>query len=492
MQRAVAFAKSMNVSSGSSLRDLVHGVEQAFERVGQLYADFKTAIALSRKYIPAAIARHVKSSIRSVIESVLTLAEQAAGLLAVLTAVGALLGGPPGAVAGWEVGMAIIEAMGLGFLALWIADAVIRVGTAFGSFFVAVWEARGSKDKLDTAAQVFAQAIGTLAGVLVEALLLWAMGKGIKAAMRALADTPLAREGGEQLEKFLEEESGKEKKGREPNSEWQACFLAGTLIATPAGPVPIEQLEANDQVLARRPDEGDIVAPYPITMLCGGAATRLVLIEVGGSRISATLNHRFYVADRGWVRARELALGDRLRSENDVALPITNISLALLQAETPTFNFHVAEVATYLLHTAAGAVLVHNGDTNNWNQTLYWLFQKKPNVRPGDTDGLSVWKTTSKEQVETFFKVRINVMSRSAKDAHSYFTEEQLRAEGLEVPQTTGEGQMAEYLEHHSIRPGNAPKYPEHLTQEQMTNLQETLGKLGKLESAKGSDFGCG
>jgi hypothetical protein len=225
---SVEFARSLHgaLNSGSRTYELASaiGIEGILERVGELISDFKEAIRLSGKYIPAAVARHVEQSVVSILESLLWMAVGAVALLAITTvigaAIGALAGGvgaAPGAAAGFEVGMALLEWIGLGFLIAWIGNAVVRIGAAFGGFFGAVWNARGDKAALDRAARAFAEAIGTLAAVFIEALVMWAISVGVKAAVGKLKGTALGRQFGEsRLGEWLEQRTKSYKAGESP------------------------------------------------------------------------------------------------------------------------------------------------------------------------------------------------------------------------------------------------------------------------------------
>lgn len=84
------------------------------------------------------------------------------------------------------------------------------------------------------------------------------------------------------------------------------CFVAGTLVSTPLGRRPIEQLRPGDKVLT-----SDGVAP--IKRLVRNNAERLVKVRLGsGQSIRCTPDHPFFT-DAGWVCAKNLA-GRRLIS----------------------------------------------------------------------------------------------------------------------------------------------------------------------------------
>jgi hypothetical protein len=82
--------------------------------------------------------------------------------------------------------MVLLNWLGLGMLVVWIGQALVKVGSAFGSFLGAVWNARGDEKKLDLAAHQFAEALGTLCGVLLEALVIYAASLGATKAIGGL------------------------------------------------------------------------------------------------------------------------------------------------------------------------------------------------------------------------------------------------------------------------------------------------------------------
>jgi hypothetical protein len=196
---SVAFARSLHVSSGSYTYEAADtlGIAGALQRIGQLQADFRLAITLSGQYIPAAVVAHVESAIIEIMQGLALLAVGAIALLAGLTLIGGLIGSAPGAAAGFELGLAIIEWVGLGFLVQWIASSVASIGGAFLQFLTTVWNARGDRTAIDLAARQFADAIGVLMGVLVQLLVMWAVSIGVRAALARLQGTAFARAFGE-------------------------------------------------------------------------------------------------------------------------------------------------------------------------------------------------------------------------------------------------------------------------------------------------------
>ena len=195
------FARSLRgvVNSGSLSHNIADaiGIADFLDRAGELWDDIRKAVALSKKYIPEALGRHVEAALLGVLESLAIMLVLAVAILAISTAVGAAIGAilgagvgaAPGAAAGFEVGMVLLNWLGLGMLIVWIAQSLVKVGGAFGDFLGGVWDARGDEQKLDRAARLFAEAIGTLCGVILEGLVMWAASMGTTKALGALRGT---------------------------------------------------------------------------------------------------------------------------------------------------------------------------------------------------------------------------------------------------------------------------------------------------------------
>lgn len=96
------------------------------------------------------------------------------------------------------------------------------------------------------------------------------------------------------------------------------CFVAGTLVATPQGRRPIEQLQAGDKVLT---SDGVM----RINKLVRNTTHQLVEVKLGnGKTIRCTPEHPFFT-DAGWVCAKNLA-GRRLISGTELSCLRAGIS----------------------------------------------------------------------------------------------------------------------------------------------------------------------
>jgi hypothetical protein len=254
--------------------------------------------------------------------------------------------------------------------------------------------------------------------------------------------------------------------------DFQPCFLAGTSVLTSDGPRPIECIEVGSRVLAENPEVPGSRRAYEVLNLYRGHARELRHIVVEDTTITATLNHRFYVIDHGWVAARDLAEGDVLRTAAGGLAAIAAITDEHAAEDVATFNFHVAQVSTYFVG-AGTSVLVHNANPN-FERTLWWLFASKAKFRAGDHDGVSLWRTENEQDVKDMFKIRKNLVERPSGDPHSGFTPEELASHGIEVEVTPGDGPMAGRLTHGSARPA-APE-PSDLAPDQGPNRLSEAG----------------
>ena len=67
--------------------------------------------------------------------------------------------------------------------------------------------------------------------------------------------------------------------------------------------------------------------------------TTLVHLTVNGEEIITTIDHPFYVNDRGFIKAGELIVGDELLNSNCNVLLIENHSVELTDEPTTVYIF---------------------------------------------------------------------------------------------------------------------------------------------------------
>ncbi|MBL0885435.1 hypothetical protein HGK34_03920 [Myceligenerans sp. I2] len=137
------------------------------------------------------------------------------------------------------------------------------------------------------------------------------------------------------------------------------CFVAGTLIHTPDGPRPIEDIRTGDKVwahdLATGHDELQLVTETFVR-----TTTELFHLTIGGERVSTTAEHPFMVHGRGWLDAAFLNVGDLLVTPEGTTVPIQTIETEQRADPETVYNFHVETHSNYYVLSADTPVLVHN------------------------------------------------------------------------------------------------------------------------------------
>lgn len=141
-------------------------------------------------------------------------------------------------------------------------------------------------------------------------------------------------------------------------SNWSAsleCFARGTLVHTAGGPRAIETIQTGDRVLSQNTSTG-VLSYQPVMAVHRTASAATVRIAFDGETISATGIHRFWKAGKGWVMARELKSGDRLRMPGGV---VEVLSVARDKNQT-VYNLDVAENRDFFV--GRQGLLVHDSN----------------------------------------------------------------------------------------------------------------------------------
>lgn len=156
------------------------------------------------------------------------------------------------------------------------------------------------------------------------------------------------------------------------------CFVAGTLILTENGQMPIELIQKGDGVYATDPETGE--SGYrQVVQTFERETDEIVWLQINGETIVTTPGHPFYVPQKGWTKAIELRAGDILVTSNGEYVILEKTEHEILESPVKVFNFEVEEFHTYYVGDAEG-VLVHNSCSSV--QKHHMLTNKNSNYTP--------------------------------------------------------------------------------------------------------------
>ena len=161
--------------------------------------------------------------------------------------------------------------------------------------------------------------------------------------------------------------SGSTYNSMKKHQETLTCFVAGTMILTASGLVAIENIKAGDKVISTDPETFE-TAEKTVLETYIREDSKLIHLMINGEEIITTETHPFYVKNRGFVNAGELAIGDELLDSNCNVLLVENHSVELTDEPVTVYNFQVEDFHTY--HVGKCRLLVHNANCNQEKPVL--------------------------------------------------------------------------------------------------------------------------
>jgi len=143
-----------------------------------------------------------------------------------------------------------------------------------------------------------------------------------------------------------------------PTIYGMSCFVAGTKVRAETGLVNIETIRPGDRVLSQDVETGEL-AYRTVLAKTVRPPSPVLRLQIGPETIATTKGHPFWVASKGWVMAKELAVGDQLHTALDAVL-LENVAPAAKPKEA--HNLVVDGTHTYFV--GEQGILVHDN--------LYW------------------------------------------------------------------------------------------------------------------------
>ena len=120
-----------------------------------------------------------------------------------------------------------------------------------------------------------------------------------------------------------------------------------------------KSIRVGDAVISTNPDTFD-TAEKTVLETHVRQVDKLVHLTINGEEIVTTVDHPFYVQNRGFINAGNLLTGDTLISVNGEDLLVSSCYIEECENPETVYNFQVEDYHTYFVGECA--VLVHNAE----------------------------------------------------------------------------------------------------------------------------------
>ena len=135
------------------------------------------------------------------------------------------------------------------------------------------------------------------------------------------------------------------------------CFVAGTKVLTENGYKNIEDIKVGDMVYSYNLDNNEKELKK-VTRTIKSSTEETYIVTINGKKVEMSPRHQVYVIDKGWVRAYNLKVGDKMLSSDKKVIDITNIERKNYEGGISTYNLTVDGNSNY--YVSEIQVLVHN------------------------------------------------------------------------------------------------------------------------------------
>ncbi len=135
------------------------------------------------------------------------------------------------------------------------------------------------------------------------------------------------------------------------------CFVAGTKVLTENGYVNIENIKVGDEVYSYNFNNNELELKKVINLI-NSEAIETYKMDIGDQTIEMSTRHELYIIDKGWTRAYDVKIGDKMISSDDKVVTIKKIDLITYDTPIKTYNLTVEGNNNYFV--TYSKVLVHN------------------------------------------------------------------------------------------------------------------------------------
>ena len=135
------------------------------------------------------------------------------------------------------------------------------------------------------------------------------------------------------------------------------CFVAGTKVLTENGYVNIEELKVGDKVYSINLETNEKELKE-VTRVIESSTKETYKMTIGTEIVEMSIKHELYIIDKGWVRAYNVKVGDKMLDSNGNEVEITNIEYTRYEEPIKTYNLTVDGNHNFFITNIQ--VLVHN------------------------------------------------------------------------------------------------------------------------------------
>lgn len=137
-----------------------------------------------------------------------------------------------------------------------------------------------------------------------------------------------------------------------------SCFAAGTKVLTARGPRAIDTILAGDRVLSQDIRTGELEFRVVERPTVRSQAGPTVHVQLGGDSLICTPGHEIWVNGTGWVRAKDLEAGSRVRTLKG------SVEVVSVLPSQPILTYNLVVEGHHNYFVGASRCLVHDVTTS--------------------------------------------------------------------------------------------------------------------------------
>ncbi|MBN0048906.1 DNRLRE domain-containing protein [Streptomyces actuosus] len=197
------------------------------------------------------------------------------------------------------------------------------------------------------------------------------------------------------------------------------------VLMADGGYLPIGAVEIGDRVAAVDPGTGETYAEPVLDVFEGYGLKHLVEIETdhdpATGPLRATADHPLWVVGKGWVKAADVAPGDRLLSSDGTTRPVTRTVDRGEADDTLVVNLNVGDVHTYVVASEGGDLVVHNSSCSISKGRWHHIWDRHVNTSKPKYAHKSKFHTRNKAKIHRMIRHTVKHGHRTgSRGSHVY------------------------------------------------------------------------